>query len=623
MIKNEEINYKVIILCFPNSYKIKGYFDNYPYVISFEYFNISLDIKEHILKQLNKAFSEFIINFIKNITNENLYNEINNIFELSKQQFLEQIKSIKNDINCKDYIILSNNKNPNLKIEYLKEIQYKELILYEPLIKYNNANIIIKEDEDIQKYASQIYDIIQKIKYENKIIYYSNESKKMKYLKTCIEVMKFYYRHKAYNELYCIDIKQEGKTLLKSIIRKYTQLNDIDDEKSEEYEEEQRKNCLILIYNCYLTDLLDINFYTLLNNNSSFIIIYENYKYTINNLARIEKIEEKDMNAPSLDIYENLGNLDNKYTIFEIKNKTNLITSYTVINNACKIKYVMDIKNGKQDFPRNKIDSLKKLSIINNPYILKFIEYGKGKLLLNNSLFENAPYIIYENVLKYNLLDFIREKGFSEDYSKIIFKKIVLGIKAIHDNNLCHRNINTDNVLFDEYYNPKIYGFDFCCENKIDFQKQVGKIHFSSPEILHKIKYDGKKSDIFSLGHLLFCLVTGMFGFQSSERNDIYYKCIIKKKFEKYWEIHPYKFKKDLSENFKNLYLKMVAYDPFERPSIDEILFDDWMKEINCFSSEENLEKDFIEELEKRKLNIKKDKFLTKYDSDEDRLILI
>ena len=35
------------------------------------------------------------------------------------------------------------------------------------------------------------------------------------------------------------------------------------------------------------------------------------------------------------------------------------------------------------------------------------------------------------------------------------------------------------------------------------------------------------------------------------------------------------------SHNFKNLFVRMVAYDPNERPTIEQILFDVWMEEIN------------------------------------------
>ena len=208
IIKDKNINYKLIILCFPNSYKIKESFNNFPYVISFDY-SYNTNLNENILKQLNRASIEFIIDFIKNITNEKINNEIKNIFDISKNRFLNNIKSHNKEINCKEYIILSNNKNIDLKLEYLKDINDNYLFLYDPLFEFNYLNI--KEDEDIHDYTFKIFKIIERIQKENKIIYYSDESTKTKYLKTCFEIMKFYYRHKTYNELICIDINKGYK----------------------------------------------------------------------------------------------------------------------------------------------------------------------------------------------------------------------------------------------------------------------------------------------------------------------------------------------------------------------------------------------------------------------------
>ena len=151
------------------------------------------------MKELNKASIEFIIDFIKNIANNKVNNEIKNIFDLSKKRFFDNIKSLKNEINCKDLIVLNNNKNIDLNIKYSKEIEDNQLFLYDPLIKFNNINI--KEEENINDYISKINKIIERIEKENKMIYYCDESNKNKYLKFCFEVMKFYFRHKTYKEL--------------------------------------------------------------------------------------------------------------------------------------------------------------------------------------------------------------------------------------------------------------------------------------------------------------------------------------------------------------------------------------------------------------------------------------
>jgi serine/threonine protein kinase len=63
------------------------------------------------------------------------------------------------------------------------------------------------------------------------------------------------------------------------------------------------------------------------------------------------------------------------------------------------------------------------------------------------------------------------------------------------------------------------------------------------------------------------------------------YKFIKDDKKELYWanfiDIN------DLSEEFKDLYFKMVACAPKKRPSIEEIYNHEWMKEIRDLNDEE------------------------------------
>ena len=69
----------------------------------------------------------------------------------------------------------------------------------------------------------------------------------------------------------------------------------------------------------------------------------------------------------------------------------------------------------------------------------------------------------------------------------------------------------------------------------------------------------------------------------------ILYKIIQTKQFDKYWELLEKYFDiKNLSPNFKNLFLKMVAYNPEERPTIEEIRDDKFMSDI-INASEEKL----------------------------------
>ena len=116
------------------------------------------------------------------------------------------------------------------------------------------------------------------------------------------------------------------------------------------------------------------------------------------------------------------------------------------------------------------------------------------------------------------------------------------------------------------------------------------------PQMFEENKgYSGIEADIFSLGVLLFELVLKKMAFylEYSEEN---YVNIKKKNYDQFWE----KYDNGLSDEFKILYQKMVAYEPGERPDIENIILKDpWLKEINDLKDNNNQKEKYINEYKK------------------------
>ena len=129
----------------------------------------------------------------------------------------------------------------------------------------------------------------------------------------------------------------------------------------------------------------------------------------------------------------------------------------------------------------------------------------------------------------------------------------------------------------------------------------------------HINPYSWIKADIFSLGVLLLNLVTNKYGFIFPKETDPSYKYIIPKKFELFWtSVKGNIGNKNLSEELKNLYFKMVSFNQKSRPSIEMILEDPWMKEINELKKTDKekyyeLKNELISKLLKFEDEIKKD----------------
>ena len=285
--------------------------------------------------------------------------------------------------------------------------------------------------------------------------------------------------------------------------------------------------------------------------------------------------------------------IDNRYAIKERLGYGGFASVYLAEDGINKKFYAIKVLNKKTPSFENEISIQKKLSTINNPYIVNLIDSGESFIKIDSTPAENKQFAILEYASKGVLYDYIlnTENGLEEKYAKFIFKKILLGVQSIHNSGICHRDLKMENILLDESFNPKICDFGFATEIKgkdgsgllSDF---LGTKSYAAPEIYLNQKYDGIKVDIFSLGVILLNLVTCKIGFFKANKYDKYYRNIMTRHFKLYWE----SVKKqigEISDELKELYLKMVAYNPDERPSIEMILNHPWMKEINDLNDAE------------------------------------
>jgi len=75
--------------------------------------------------------------------------------------------------------------------------------------------------------------------------------------------------------------------------------------------------------------------------------------------------------------------------------------------------------------------------------------------------------------------------------------------------------------------------------------------------------------------------------FEKATPNDPYYKLIKEKRFDIFWKAHCRKRPAGyFSDAFKEIFTKMVAFDPNERPKIEDIASHAWVREPICSHSE-------------------------------------
>ena len=303
----------------------------------------------------------------------------------------------------------------------------------------------------------------------------------------------------------------------------------------------------------------------------------------------IEKIKN------NLNIPEIKGIIDSKYCLIKKIGQGSSAKVYLgasidslISDNPAQIEYysIKIIDPFKMDISMFQKE-VELLQNINNQNVLKIFSYGIGKKerIKNNQKKEKDIYYIVMEYLEHDdSLKYITQvcpgenKGFGEEFGRLIFAQLLDGLEAMHNKNIFHRDIKPENIMIggDDYI-FKFVDFGFSTDNIGKLNSYLGTPTYAAPELHLKRPYYGKSEDIFSLGVTLFVLVTGGLPFKMALPNDSLYQHIIKSDYIEYWR----KRMVNVSPSFMELFDNLIAYDYSQRPSISEIRESAWMKEIN------------------------------------------
>ncbi|CAK4029282.1 serine threonine- kinase [Lecanosticta acicola] len=171
---------------------------------------------------------------------------------------------------------------------------------------------------------------------------------------------------------------------------------------------------------------------------------------------------------------------------------------------------------------------------------------------------------LYNHLLKHGRM--------SADKVQKIFTQLVGAVSYVHAKGCVHRDLKLENILLDKHENVKLVDFGFTREYSGPasyLQTWCGTICYSAPEMLKGEKYAGEKVDVWSLGIILFALLTGELPFDEDDDNKT--KSRIIKEEPQYPEGMP--------EQAKDLVQKLLSKRPLLRPSLGDILKHPWLGE--------------------------------------------
>nr|XP_020837895.1 serine/threonine-protein kinase MARK1 isoform X6 [Phascolarctos cinereus] len=201
------------------------------------------------------------------------------------------------------------------------------------------------------------------------------------------------------------------------------------------------------------------------------------------------------------------------------------------------------------------------MKILNHPSIVKLFEVIET---------EKTLYLVMEYASGGEVFDYLVAHGrMKEKEARAKFRQIVSAVQYCHQKCIVHRDLKAENLLLDADMNIKIADFGFSNEftigNKLD--TFCGSPPYAAPELFQGKKYDGPEVDVWSLGVILYTLVSGSLPFDGQNLKELRERVLRGK----------YRIPFYMSTDCENLLKKLLVLNPIKRGSLEQIMKDRWM----------------------------------------------
>ncbi|XP_077089449.1 serine/threonine-protein kinase MARK2 isoform X20 [Siphateles boraxobius] len=243
--------------------------------------------------------------------------------------------------------------------------------------------------------------------------------------------------------------------------------------------------------------------------------------------------------------------------------------------NFAKVKLAKHVLTGREvavkiiDKTQLNSSSLQKLfrevrimKVLNHPNIVKLFEVIET---------EKTLYLVMEYASGGEVFDYLVAHGrMKEKEARAKFRQIVSAVQYCHQKCIVHRDLKAENLLLDADMNIKIADFGFSNEftlgNKLD--TFCGSPPYAAPELFQGKKYDGPEVDVWSLGVILYTLVSGSLPFDGQNLKELRERVLRGK----------YRIPFYMSTDCENLLKKFLILNPTKRGSLEQqIMKDRWM----------------------------------------------
>ncbi len=206
--------------------------------------------------------------------------------------------------------------------------------------------------------------------------------------------------------------------------------------------------------------------------------------------------------------------LDGRYEIEEIIGVGGMAVVYKAFDNqenrTVAVKILKEEFVSNQEFLRRFKNESKAIAMLSHQNIVKVYDVSFGDLI---------QYIVMEYIEGITLKEYIERQGSLRWKDAVHFTvQILRGLQHAHDKGIVHRDVKPQNIMVLPDGGVKVTDFGIArfarSDQRTITDKAIGSVHYISPEQARGEKTD-EKSDIYSVGVMLYEMITGQMPFQA------------------------------------------------------------------------------------------------------------
>ena len=301
-------------------------------------------------------------------------------------------------------------------------------------------------------------------------------------------------------------------------------------------------------------------------------------KIIMNNIAKASQTTDKEILIPQENNDPFLF-----YTILEFIKQSKHSSVYKVRHKKSLEIRIMKIYNELNE------SSVTKDDIKNQINILKTLSHPHIITLYEVFYFSNKIYLLYEYFPDGNLFDYIsNNQKLNEKKSRQIIFQIINALNYCHLNRIILSNLSPEHIVIQNKTNKNClwtkiidFGAYNLMEKKGNNECNVITLGFKRSSNLCCIPPEddlSEKTDIWSVGVIMYFLLTGDYPFKGENSNEI--RKQINNFNSRIINFDNNNFK-EISEDALNFLKKLLELNPFNRPSCINLFEENWLKNFN------------------------------------------